>query len=42
VARRQSTRCRCAEIRERHERARDDYLRFERELLGWAIFVGKN
>jgi SAM-dependent methyltransferase len=28
------------EIRDRHERARDDYLRFERELLGWAIFVG--
>ena len=29
------------EIRDRHERARDDYLRFERELLGWAIFVGR-
>jgi hypothetical protein len=29
------------EIRERHERARDDYLRFERELLGWAIFVAR-
>ena len=27
------------EIRDRHERARDDYLQFERELLGWAIFV---
>ncbi len=27
------------EIRERHERARDDYLSFQRELLGWAIFV---
>ena len=29
------------EIRDRHERARDDYLRFERELLGWAIFVAR-
>jgi SAM-dependent methyltransferase len=28
-------------IRERHERARDAYLRFEREWLGWAIFVGR-
>jgi len=29
------------EIRDRYERARDDYLRFERELLGWAIFVAR-
>jgi SAM-dependent methyltransferase len=28
------------EIRERHERARDNYLSYERELLGWAIFAG--
>jgi SAM-dependent methyltransferase len=28
------------EIRRRHERARDRYLRWERDLLGWAIFVG--
>jgi hypothetical protein len=28
------------EIRERHERARDSYLSYERELLGWAIFAG--
>jgi SAM-dependent methyltransferase len=28
------------EIRERHEKARADYLRWERRLLGWAIFVG--
>jgi len=30
-----------AEIRERHERARADYLRYERRLLGWGIFVGR-
>jgi SAM-dependent methyltransferase len=30
-----------AEIRERHERNRDNYLSFERELLGWAIFVAR-
>jgi SAM-dependent methyltransferase len=29
------------EIRDRFERARDDYLRFQRELLGWAIFVAR-
>jgi SAM-dependent methyltransferase len=29
------------EIRGRHERARDDYLSFERELLGWAIFIAR-
>ena len=29
-----------AGIRERHERARADYLAFERRLLGWAMFVG--
>ena len=29
------------EIRGRHERARADYLSFERELLGWAIFVAR-
>jgi SAM-dependent methyltransferase len=28
-------------IRERHERSRDEYLRYERALLGWAIFVGR-
>jgi len=28
-------------IRERHERARDDYLRWERRLLGWAVFAGR-
>ena len=28
-------------IRERHLRARDAYLRFERALFGWAIFVGR-
>jgi SAM-dependent methyltransferase len=27
-------------IRERFEDARDTYLRYERALLGWAIFVG--
>jgi SAM-dependent methyltransferase len=30
-----------SEIRERHERARDDYLSVERELLGWAIFIAR-
>jgi SAM-dependent methyltransferase len=29
-----------AEIRERHERSRTDYLHWERRLLGWAIFAG--
>jgi hypothetical protein len=28
-----------AGIRERHEKNRDDYLAFERRLLGWAIFA---
>jgi precorrin-6B methylase 2 len=28
-------------IRELHERYRDEYLRRQRELLGWAIFVGR-
>ena len=28
-------------IRELHERAREDYLSRGRELLGWAIFVGR-
>ena len=28
-------------IRERHEQARDDYLRFERALFGWAMFVAR-
>src|SRR6476659_1643984 len=27
-------------IRELHERNRDDYLAWARELLGWAVFVG--
>jgi SAM-dependent methyltransferase len=30
-----------SQIRERHVRARDDYLSFQRELLGWAIFVAR-
>jgi SAM-dependent methyltransferase len=30
-----------SEIRERHERSRDDYLSFERELLGWAILIAR-
>ena len=30
-----------ADIRERHEQARDDYLSFQRELLGWAIFIAR-
>lgn len=29
------------EIRSRHERSRRDYIRFQRALLGWAIFVGR-
>jgi SAM-dependent methyltransferase len=29
-----------SEIRARHERYRRNYLRYQRELLGWAIFVG--
>jgi hypothetical protein len=28
-------------IRERHEAQRDAYLRHERALFGWAIFVGR-
>jgi SAM-dependent methyltransferase len=28
-------------IRERHEAQRDHYLRHQRALLGWAIFVGR-
>ena len=27
------------QIRERHEQSRDHYLRFQRRLLGWAIFI---
>jgi SAM-dependent methyltransferase len=30
-----------SEIRERHRRNRDTYLNLERELLGWAIFIGR-
>lgn len=30
-----------AAIRERHERERDAYLRFQRALLGWAIFAAR-
>ena len=29
------------EIRQRHETNRDDYLRWGRELLGWAIFAAR-
>lgn len=29
------------EIRDRHEQARERYLAYERELLGWGIFVAK-
>jgi hypothetical protein len=29
------------EIQSIHERARDDYLRWRRDLFGWAIFVGR-
>ncbi len=32
---------RAGEIRERHARRRDDHFRYRRELLGWAIFVGR-
>jgi SAM-dependent methyltransferase len=28
-------------IRRRHEQRRSDYLRYQRALLGWAIFVGR-
>ena len=28
-------------IRDRHEHDRDEYLRFQRALLGWAIFAGR-
>jgi SAM-dependent methyltransferase len=30
-----------SEIRERHERNRDEYVQRNRDLLGWAIFVGR-
>ena len=30
-----------AEIRNRHERAKWNYLRHQRDCLGWAIFVGR-
>ena len=30
-----------AGIRRRHEQVRADYLRWRRELFGWAIFVGR-
>jgi SAM-dependent methyltransferase len=30
-----------ADIRSRHERYKRDYLRYGRDLLGWAIFVGR-
>ena len=30
-----------ADMREQHERFRDAYLRTQRELLAWAIFVGR-
>ena len=29
------------EIRERHERSREEYLQYQRRLLGWGIFVGR-
>jgi hypothetical protein len=29
------------EVRSTHERRRDDHLRYERALEGWAIFVGR-
>ncbi|MFY9579759.1 MAG: hypothetical protein WAQ33_10570, partial [Gaiellaceae bacterium] len=29
------------EIRQRHETNRDHYLRWGRELLGWAIFAAR-
>jgi SAM-dependent methyltransferase len=31
-----------AEIRRRHETNRDEYLRWQRDLLGWAMFVARN
>ena len=30
-----------AEVRARHERSRDDFVRSQRALLNWAIFVGR-
>ena len=30
-----------SELRARHEHYREDYFRFKRSLLGWAIFVGR-
>jgi SAM-dependent methyltransferase len=30
-----------AEIRRQHDEARDRYLSWQRELLGWAMFVGR-
>lgn len=30
-----------AELREVHERGRSDFVRIQRDLLGWAIFVGR-
>jgi hypothetical protein len=30
-----------SEIRERHERLRDEYLQRERASFGWAIFIGR-
>jgi hypothetical protein len=30
-----------AEFRRRHERYRDEYLAWQRELLGWAIFAAR-
>jgi SAM-dependent methyltransferase len=29
------------EIRSRHERSREEYLQYQRRLLGWGIFVGR-
>src|SRR5262245_15373577 len=29
------------EIRERHEHYREEYLSYQRELLGWGMFVGR-
>ena len=29
------------EVRSTHEQRRSDYVRYERALLGWAIFVGR-
>ena len=28
------------DVRARHERYKSDYLRYGRDLLGWAILVG--